>query len=177
MHGEHLLQELLFLLQVSRLHTGSHAGTWGTASIEDVAAVVVLGLVEEGLETGLDEAPGTGVEGLLLGPNDVLGVGVAVEGLLELLPWEGVELLDTDDGGVLDAFGLTVFRESSKHLARAENNAGDTLGLVDGLAVLALREDPAEVRIASELLNGRAAERVTQESLGEEEDQSYKLSV
>ena len=174
MHGEHLLQELLLLLQVRRLQTGGHAGAWGTASIQDVAAVVVLGVVEEGLDTRLDKAPGTGVEGLLLAPDDVLGVGIAIEGLLELLPREGVELLDTDDGGILDAFGLTVFRESGKDLTRAENDARDILGLVDGLAVLVLREDPAEVRIASELLNRRAAERVTQERLGEEEDQSYK---
>lgn len=160
-----------------RLQTGSHAGAWGTASIQDVTAVVVLGVVEESLETRLDKAPGTGVEGLLLTPDDVLGVGVAIEGLLELLPREGVELLDTDDGGVLDAFGLTVFRESSKDLTRAENDARDILGLVDGLAVLVLREDPAEVRIANKLLNRRAAERVTQERLGEEEDQSYKQSV
>ena len=173
-HGERLFQELLLLLQVHGLDTDGNAGARATACVEDVAAVMVLGLVEEGLDTGLGEGPGAGVEGLLLAPDNVLGVAVAIEGLLELLPGERVELLDADDGGVLDALRLTVFYERGVDLAGAEDHAGDALGLVDGLAVLVLGDDPAEVRIASELFNGRAADLVTQEGFREEEDQGWK---
>lgn len=70
---------------------------------------MVLCLVEQGLYSGLDETPGSGIERLFLTPDDVLGVGVAVKVLLKLLPGEWVQLFDTGDGGVGDVVVGTVF--------------------------------------------------------------------
>jgi hypothetical protein len=53
-NGESILQELLLLLQVDGLETGGHGSARSTTSVQDVAAVVVLGGVEHGLNTGLD---------------------------------------------------------------------------------------------------------------------------
>lgn len=76
--GESILQELLLLLQVDGLETGSHGGAGGATGIQDVTAVVVLGGVQEGLQTGLGVRPSTGVQRLFLAPDNVLGVGVAI---------------------------------------------------------------------------------------------------
>lgn len=170
-HSEGLLEQLLLFLDVAGLDTSGHRGAWGTTSVEDVAAVVVLRLVQEGLDTRLDEAPGTGVERLLLGPHDVLGVRVAVKVLLELSPWEGVELLNTGDGGVADAVGLTVLDQSGVHLTSADNHPLNLLRRVDSpRSVGRVRDDPLEVRVASELLERRTSDRVAEQRLGEEDD-------
>jgi len=169
--GESILQELLLLLEVNGLETSSDGGAAGTTSVQDVATVVVLGGVEQALDTGLGVGPGTGVEGLLLAPNDVLGVGVAVKVLLELSPWEGVQLLNTGDGGVADAVGLTVLDESSVDLTRAKDDTLDLLGGVDGGTVALIGDDPLEVRVTAQGLDIRAGNRVAQQRLGEEDDQ------
>lgn len=174
MNGESILQELLLLLQVDSLETGGHGSARGTTSVQDVAAVVVLGGVEHGLNTGLDERPGTGVQGLLLAPDDVLGVGVAVQVLLQLVPGEGVQLLNTSDGSVADTVGLTVLDEGGVDLARAHDDTLNLLGGVDGLGLVGgVRDDPLEVRLASEGLQIRAGNGVTQERLGEEDDKGW----
>ena len=61
---------------------------------------MVLGAIEQGLDSRLGETPCTGIERFFLTPNDSLGVGVSVEIFLQLLPRERVQLLDTGDGGV-----------------------------------------------------------------------------
>lgn len=169
--GEGILEEFLFFLQVDGLETRGHGSAGSTAGIEDVTAVVVLRRVQQGLNTGLGVAPGTGVEGLLLGPDDVTGVGVAVQVLLELGPREGVKLLNAGDGSVAKTLGLTVLHKGGVHLARAQDDTLDLLRLVDSRAVGRVGDDPLEVRVASEFLNGRAGNRVTQERLGEEDHQ------
>lgn len=155
-----------------RLLASSDRSRRSTASVHDVLAVVVLGVVEESLKAGLSVRPGTGVEGLLLGPNDGLSVRVLVEVLTELLPREGVELLDTSEGDVVDLVVLAVLEESGIDLTSAEN---DTLNLLRGLDLTSLvsrvLKDPAEVRVLSELLNVRASDGVAQERLGEEDDE------
>ena len=153
MDSKSILEELLLLLQMDGLETGGDGGTGGATGVENVTAVVVLGLVQQGLNTRLGVAPGTGVQRLLLGPDDVAGVGVAVQVLLQLSPREGVQLLNTSDGSVADTVGLTVLEESSVDLARAQDDTLNILGLIDLLAVGGVGDDPLEVRLASELLN------------------------
>ena len=150
--GESIVEQVLLLLQVAALETSGDRSARGTASIQDVAAVVVLSSVEQSLNTGLDKAPSTSVERLLLGPDDVLGVRVAVQVLLELSPWEGVELLDTGDSGVANALALTVLGKSSVDLTRAQDDTLNLLWLINGGTMSGIRDDPAEVRVTSELV-------------------------
>ena len=173
MNGESSLQKLLLLLQVNGLGTGGDGGGGRAAGVQDVAAVVVLGGVQQGLDTGLGVRPGTGVQGLLLAPNDVLGVGVAVQVLLQLGPGEGVQLLDTGDGGVADAVGLTVLDQRGIHLTRAQDDALDLLGGIDGSAVSVVGDDPLEVGVFAEGLNVGAGDGVTQQRLREEDHKGW----
>lgn len=171
-NGESVLEELLLLLEMDGLETGSHRGTGGAAGVQDVATVVVLGRVQEGLDTGLGVRPGAGVQRLLLAPHNILSVGVAVEVLLQLSPGEGVQLFHASDGGVADTAGLAVLDESSVDLARTEDHTLDLLRGVDGSAVSGVGDDPLEVGVIGESLDVRASNRVTQEGLGEEDDKS-----
>lgn len=133
---------------------------------------MVLGVVQEGLNARLSEAPGTGVERLLLRPDDSLGVGVLVKVLLKLLPREGVELLDTSEGNIVDVVVSTVLVQGSPDLASAQDDALDLLGLLDGAGlVLRVGDNPLEVRLAGELVQVGAGERVTEQRLGEEDDE------
>lgn len=150
--GESIVEQILLLLQVAALETSGNRSARGTASIQHVAAVVVFSSVKQSLDTWLNKAPSTSIERLLLGPDDVLGVRVAVQVLLELSPREGVELLDTGDGGVANALALTVFGKSSVDLAGAHNNTLNLFRLVNGGAVSGVRDDPTEVRVSSELV-------------------------
>jgi len=79
----------------------------------------------------LGEGPGTGVERFFLTPDDGLRVRVGIEVFLQLLPWEGVQLLDTSDRSVLEAVVGTVLGESCVNLARAEDDAINLLWLLD----------------------------------------------
>jgi hypothetical protein len=88
------------------------------------------------------------------------------------LPGEGIELLDTGDGRVFDALIGTVLVESSINLSSAKDDTVNLVGVVDGVTVLWVRDDPLELGITSELLDRRAGERMAEERLGEEEDQS-----
>lgn len=172
--GESILQELLLLLQVNGLETSGHGGARGTTSVQDVAAVVVLGRVQHSLNTGLDERPGTGVERLLLAPDDVLSVGVAVQVLLQLVPGEGVQLLHTSDGGVADAIGLAVLDKGGVDLARAHDHTLNLLVRLDSISLVGrVRDDPLEVGVTSEGLQVRAGNGMTQKRLGEEDDKGW----
>lgn len=86
-------------------------------------------------------------------PNDGLSVGVHVEILLQLLPWEGVQLLDTSDGSVFEAVIGAMLVERSVHLTRTEDNTIDLLGFVDAGTVFGIGDDPLELRVASEFFN------------------------
>jgi hypothetical protein len=150
-NGESIVEQVLFLLQVAALETSGDRSARGTASIQHVAAVVVFSSVKQSLDTGLHKAPSTSVERLLLGPDDILGVRVAVQVLLELGPWEGVELLDTGDGGVANALAITVLGKSTVDLTGAHDDTLDLLRLINGGAMGVIRDDPAEVRVTREL--------------------------
>lgn len=168
---ESILQQLSLLLNVVLLGSGGDRCRWVTSSIHDVLAVVVLSLVQDSLNTWLSEGPGTSVKWLLLTPDNGLGVLVGIEVLLNLLPWEWVQLLDTSNGGIGDVVVGAVLEESGVDLSGTKDNTLDVVLLGDSLAVLLLLDDPAEVAITSELLNGRAGNWVTEKGLGEEDDE------
>lgn len=154
------------------LETSGNGRARVAAGVHDVPAVVVLGLVEKCLDTRLCEAPCTSVERLFLAPDNLLCVGVRVEVLLKLLPWEGVELLNTSDGNVLEAAGFTLLNERSVHLTCAENDTVDLLVRADGTSLMGrVTNNPFEVRLASELFDVRAGKRVAEKGLGEEHDE------
>ena len=117
--AESILQQLLLLLDVAGLQAGSDGCRWVASSVHDVLAVVVLSLVQDGLDTWLGEGPGTGVKWLLLGPDDGLGVLVGVKVLLKLLPWEWSQLLNASDDGISDVVVGTVLQEGSVDLTSA----------------------------------------------------------
>ena len=162
--GESHLQEFLLLLGMDVLQASGNRGTGVTAGVHDVFAVVVLGLVEQGLNTRLREAPGTGVERLLLCPNDRLGVGIHVEVLFQLLPGEGVQLLNAGKGNVVDLVLGTVLVQSGPDLTRAENDAVDLLGGLDSASlVLRVGDDPLEASVfTAKVFNAGAGEGVTE---------------
>lgn len=91
------------------------------------------------------------------------------------MPGEGIELLDTGDGRVFDALIGTVLVESSINLSSAKDDTVDLVGVIDGVTVLWVRDDPLELGITSELLDRRAGERMAEERLGEEENQSCEM--
>lgn len=83
-----------------------------------------------------------------------------------------MQLLNTGDGSVADVVGLTVFRKSSIHLTRAENDTLNLLRLIDGSSVTRVGNDPLEVRVTSELIQRGTSDRVTEKRLGEEDHES-----
>ena len=161
------------------LGTGGHRRAGVAASVHDVFPAVVLSVIEQSLDTGLSEAPGTSVERLLLGPDDRLGVRVLVKVLLQLLPREGVQLLKTGDGDVVNLVIGAVLVEGGPDLTRAKNDSVNLLRRLDGARlVLRVGDDPLEASIlASELLNVAAGQRVTEQRLGEEDDESYGIKL
>jgi hypothetical protein len=165
------LEQLALLLKMACLKTRSHRSTGVTSSIHDVFPVMVLRDVKDRLDTRLREGPGTRIKRLLLAPHDSLSIRVAIEVLLNLLPREGVELLDTRDGGIGDALVEAVLVQRGVDLAGTEDHALDFLGRDGGAAVLGLGDDGAELGVADELVDGGAGERVAEEGLGEEDDE------
>lgn len=107
------------------LQSRGHTGTWVTSGIHDVLAVVMLRLVQQGLDSRLRKRPSSSVQRLLLSPDDGLGVGIAVKILLKKLPREGIELLDTNDGSVGNVVVGAVLVQSSIDLTGTKNDALD----------------------------------------------------
>jgi hypothetical protein len=107
---------------------------------------MVLGLVQQCLDTRLREAPSTSIERLFLSPDDVFGVGIAVQIVADLRPWEWMQLLNASDGGSTVANFSAVFRQSDVDLSRAQNNA---LDFVVGINIVGfvtfVWDDPLEV--------------------------------
>lgn len=80
------------------LESCGYAGAGIPACIHDVSSVMMLCLIQQGLDSRLGEAPCACVEGFFLCPDNSFGVGVGVEVLAQLGPGEGVQLLDAGDG-------------------------------------------------------------------------------
>jgi hypothetical protein len=153
------------------LQSSSYTGAGIPSGVHDVFTIMMLCLVEKGLNTRLCERPCAGIKRFFLAPHDGLGIGVHVKILLKLLPREWIELLNPSDGDVFDIVVGTVFVEGDINLAGTEDYAVNLLRLFDGVAMLWVRDGPSEMGIASELLNRRAAKRMPEKRLREEEDQ------
>lgn len=164
------------------LESRGYGRTRSASSVHNVLPVVMLRVIQQSLNSRLRERPGARIQRLLLAPNDRLCIRVAVEVLFQLRPWEWVELLDTGDGGVGQVVLLAVFEESGEDLAGAEDDAVDLVVRVElefgVFFVGGVRDDPLEVTVASEVLDWRASQWVTQQALAEERDQRLaELSV
>lgn len=163
------LQKLLLLLEVHILEARSHARARVAARIHDVPPVMVLRLVEQRLDAGLCEAPGSRVERLFLRPDNVLRVGVRVEVFLDELPGERVQFFDARNGRVGQAVLGAVLVQCCVDLACAEYYAldvlwGADLEVVDAF-VRGVRDYPPELGVAGEFVQIRASERVAEERL------------
>lgn len=124
---------------------------------------MVLRLVQQRLDAGLREAPRPRVQRFFLCPHNGFGVGVHVEVLAELGPGEGVELLDAGDGGGVEFVLGAVFVEGDVDLAGAEDYAVDLVVGEDGFVFVGgVGDDPLEVRLAREVFDGRACERMAE---------------
>ena len=155
-----------------RLQACRHRGTGATTSVHDVFPVVVLRVIEQSLNTRLREAPRASVQGFFLCPDDGLGIGVLVKVLAQLLPREGVELLNPSNGNIVNSLVGTVFGKCRINLTRAEDDAVNLLVGLDGTRLMGrIGNDPAELRVADKLLNVGAGNRVTEKRLGKEQDQ------
>lgn len=157
------------------LQSRRHTTAGVTGGEHDVLVVVMLGVVEKGLDSGLSEDPSTGVGGLFLTPDNGLGVRIRVEVLFELLPWEGEDLLDTGNGGVLEALVGTVFVERGVDLTRAEDHTVNVFRFSYRFAVLGFGDNPLELRVSGEVFNRRPCKRVTEERFREEDNKSYRM--
>ena len=147
--------------------------------IHDVLAVMMLRLIQQRLDARLGEAPRAGIQGLLLGPHDGLGVGVGVEVFTQLGPGKRVELFDAGDGGGGEVFvGGAVFVQRGVDLAGAEDDAVDFVVRFDcRVGVGGVGDDPLEVGVAGEVFDRGAGEGVAEEGFGKEEDQSWKVGT
>jgi hypothetical protein len=105
---------------MASLETSGNTGAGVSASVLDVLVCMVLRVAENGVQSRLHKAPATGVEWLLLGPDDLLQIRVFVKFVTELCPREGVQLLNTNDGDIVDFVGFTVLAESSVNLTCAD---------------------------------------------------------
>lgn len=157
---------------MTRLQARGYTSAWVSAGVHNMLAIMVLSVVQQSLDSGLNERPSTGIKRLLLTPNNGLGVGVLVKILLQQLPWEWIELFNTGNGCTLDLIVGAVLVERSVDLSSTENNAVDRIWFIDGGAVLWVFDNPFKLRITSEILDGRACDRMTEERLGEEDDKS-----
>ncbi len=159
-----------------RLQSSSYTGAGVATGVHDVLAIMILCLIEQGLDSRLGERPCARIKRLFLAPNDCLGVRVHVKIFLQLLPWERVQLLNARDGGVGKFVVGPVLMQRSVYLAGTENNTVNLRRVSNGIAVLWVRNDPSEMSIARKFLNGGPTEWMSEKRLGEEDDQSWLYS-
>jgi hypothetical protein len=81
-------------------------------------------------------------------------------------------LFDTSDGCVLVTLVGTVFVQSGVNLTSAENDTIDFVWFGDGVAMLRVWDNPLELRFASEFLDTRSGNRVTEQRLRKENNES-----
>jgi hypothetical protein len=66
-----------------------------------------------------------------LTPDDVLGIWIHVQVLLQLLPGERIQLLNTRDGGVTDFLGCAMLMQCSVDLTSAEDDSLNVFGFIN----------------------------------------------
>lgn len=164
-----LLEELLLLLDMACLQSRGHAGTWVSSSIHNVSSVVMLGCIQQCLNSWLDKTPCSCIQRFLLTPYNRLRVGIRIEVLLQLLPRERIQLFNTSDGGVLVPLSFTMLVKSGVHLTGTKDHTVNLFMGSDEVAVLGIGNDPAKVGVAREIFNVGSAERVSEERLGEKD--------
>ncbi len=122
---------------------GAADGRAGRLDAADMAQLEAVG--QAGVQAGMDEGPATHVLRLLLEPDHLGGLGVALEGAGDLLhrPW--VELLDPDDGHLggrclvqLGPVGQSLMGD----LPAAQNDAPHRVGIDGSLVVENEAEGP-----------------------------------
>ena len=102
-------------------------GACGGAGGAFAAGVAEL-VIAQFFKAGADVIEGTHVTGLFLAPDPLLlRTRILGDDLFEHLVVQRVELLDADDGGVLDLVLFAEFEEVVIHLAGAQNEARNTL--------------------------------------------------
>jgi len=159
--SQSLVQQVLFLFDVTCLQTGSNRSARRTSSVPNVLISMLAALAKDGLHPWLNVAPGTSIQGLLLGPDDVLGIGELFEFVAELSPREGVQLLNTGNGDVVDIVRGTVLVEGSVYLSGAYQKALALLRGLDSVSVLRIGNEPLEVGVTGKVLDVGAREGVT----------------
>ena len=124
-----------------------YTGAWVPAGIHDVLSIMIFGFIEQCLDSWLCKTPSACVQWLLLTPDDCLCVRIAVKVLLELSPWERIQLFDTSDGSILKIVEVVcpMLVQSYVHLTRAEDNTVNLLRWSNGLPVLRIWNNPLEV--------------------------------
>ena len=110
-------------------------------------------------------------------PYDGLGVRVHIQILLELLPWEGVELLNASDCGSVKLLTSAMLVKGSINLTGAEDYAFNLCRFFDGLAMLRIWDDPLKMRFASKVLNVGTRQGMAKQKLGKEENKCWTQSV
>ena len=160
---ESFFQECLFFPNVASLQTSRHTCTGVSAGVHDMPPVVMLGLVQQGLNSWLHKRPCASIERLLLTPNDGLRVRVSIQVVSQVCPREGVELFNPGDRGILVPVVGTVLVYCGVCLSSAHDNAVNLFRLNDGLTVLWIWDNPLKVRVAGEVLDAGTRKRVSQE--------------
>lgn len=124
-----------------------------------MSSVVVLSVVKERLNTRLCEAPRSRIEWLFLRPHNVLRVRIRIEIVLQLLPGEGVQLLEARDRNIVELVLGAVVRKRRVHLASAEDHARDLVARFDFAGLMSgIFDDPLEMRVVGELVNAGACD-------------------
>lgn len=101
--------------KVNRLLSGSGRTARVPTNVDGSLVGVVFSRLESGVQPRLDIAPRSGVQGLLLSPDNV-GVGELVNVRREEVVREGRDLLDSADNDVVEASVLSVLDEGLVNL-------------------------------------------------------------
>lgn len=142
-----IVQQVHLLFHVTGFKTRRYTRTWVSSGVHDMFSIMMFGFIEQCLDSWLREAPCSRIQWLFLTPDNRFGVRVAVEVLLQLRPWEWIQLFYPSDGSVLELVNVIcpVFMQGNIDLARAKNDTIDFLWWGNRFTVLWIRDDPLEV--------------------------------
>jgi len=147
--------------------TSGCRGTNGPSSIRDIG-LNVSAVFEVGAEARLNELPSSGILWLFLGP-DLRGVDEALGCRSKRPEGEGSELLDTNDGDIVDGSLLPGGFKVVEDLSRTIHNFPDFLVSHQGL--MSVVEDPLEAETGLELVDVGASSSELEELLRGDHDQ------